>query len=96
MQENTDYLEKLKGVIKDKADKQFVEKIASDIKNYAKYSEMKELYKKVIPPLKKYEDTMFKVVGEHQRMQEIIRRYDELLTVKVNKSTLVEMEEKAE
>lgn len=44
--------------------------------------------------MSKFEDTMTKVVREHTQMHEMVKRYDEVLANKVNKTALVDIEQK--
>jgi len=46
---------------------------------------LKGLYRKVLPPLAKYEDKMNEFSKEHEQSKEIIRRYDEVIADKASK-----------
>lgn len=64
------------------------------MKNYASYEEMKELYNKTIPQMAIFEKMMSKYNTDHKKYLEMIKRYDEIIALKANKSSLIDFEKK--
>ena len=57
---------------------------------------MKDLYNRVLPPLKRVEERVLLMSSEHEQNKEMIRRYDEVLAQKANKAALRELKEDAD
>ena len=55
---------------------------------FAEYDDLKELYKKTVPQIAKYEESILKFEVEVIKYREIIRKFDEHLMTKSNKSDI--------
>lgn len=60
-----------------------------ELKNYTnllcKYDDLKDLYSKVMPSIKNFEDNMILLNQDMHRNSQIIRRFDEIINEKANK-----------
>lgn len=92
---NTERLDTLRRNIDKKAEKEVVDHIESQLTTYAKYEEMKALYHKVLPQMQKFEETMQRFDKEHEQSKEMIKRYDEVIAQKANRTQIIDVEKKA-
>lgn len=72
--------------------KSITDKIENNVKELsekcARYEDFKDLYNKVIPPMKVFEDRMKEMGDDYERSKEMIRRYDEIITEKASKTSI--------
>jgi len=52
---------------------------------YAQISDFKELYKKVVPEIKKFEDRLQGFAADQFKMEQMIRRFDEVVSEKASR-----------
>jgi vancomycin resistance protein YoaR len=57
------------------------------------YQDLKDLYAKVIPPLAGFDEKMDNMAAGYEQSKEMLRRYDEVLTEKANKTAIKELQE---
>ena len=69
------------------------EKLYSRFNDYASYQDFKLFKQKVEPLVDKCEKDLFKYEKHNTQMREMIRRFDELISDKVNKYTHKKLEE---
>ena len=55
------------------------------MEDYCKYTDLKELYDKVIPPIQSFEESMDSLEKDMMTNKQIIMRFDEVLTQKASK-----------
>ena len=55
---------------------------------FAEYSDLKDLYAKCIPELAKFEQKIIDYEGELRKLELIIRKFDETLSIKCNKTVV--------
>ena len=63
---------------------------------YCLYTDLKELYGKVMPAIKSFEDKLIEYDEKHLRNEEIIRGYDEVMSTKAGKTDYFNLRGKAE
>ena len=61
------------------------------LKEYCKYSELKELYNKVNPAISRFEDRLKEFHTEKLKSDEIMKRFDEVLCEKADKILFKEL-----
>ena len=76
-----------------KSDKSEMGKVWEQFKSYALYQDLKDLYGKVIPPLSAFETKMNEMCSGYEQSREMIRRYDEIISEKANKTAVKEVYE---
>ena len=59
--------------------------IREKMKHFAQVDEFQELYEKVVPPISVVELKAEKLLRRVQKLNKIVTRFDEALTVKANK-----------
>jgi predicted nuclease with TOPRIM domain len=64
-------------------------KIYDFFKKYAQYKDLKDLYKKTVPEISKFEDKLAEFYTEVEKMKMIMTRFDEVLVNKANKEALL-------
>lgn len=74
-----------------KADVLEIQKMKKKFEGYASYEDYKELYNKVVPPIQQFEEQVISFSGDLERNREVIRRFDEVMLEKANKSNLSEI-----
>ncbi len=74
-----------------KTDKVETERQWEEMKKYALYNDLKDLYGKVIPPLAGFDAKMDMMSQSYEQSKEMIRRYDEVLLDKANKTSIKEI-----
>ena len=62
--------------------------------DYAEYRDLKDLYGKVMPQLRKFEDALVSQTSENMKVQAIVGRFDEVLSEKASKQIVREVIEK--
>ena len=55
---------------------------------YAEYDDLKDLYKKVMPEILKFEDRLFEFQSDREKYGEIIKRFDERIAYKADKNAI--------
>jgi len=70
--------------------------LQASLKQYAKYSDYKALYEKVVNPIKGMEEKIDFILKEHQQHHEIVSRYDEVLAEKASKQSIWILEKRFE
>lgn len=68
-------------------------KIWQYFSRFAEYQDLKDLYKKVIPEIAKFEQKMINYETEVAKMNMIMRRFDETLSLKANKTVIDKLQE---
>lgn len=89
--------EKVKDIrdkIHNKAEQRDVTKLASEMRNFASFKDLQELYGKVVPQLSAFEGTMSEFQKGHQQFEEMLQRYDEIISQKASKTSLIGVEKK--
>jgi hypothetical protein len=76
-----------------KTDNVETQRVWEEFKKYSSYDDLKDLYNKVMPTLKNYEQKMMVMGNEYEQSKEMIRRYDEILSEKANKMAIIEVYE---
>ena len=89
-----DYLKELKKELKTKAEESTVKKLAHQMKGFATYDSLKELYNKIVPQLKAFELLMEEFKTDHRKFEEMLVRYDEIMAQKANKTAVIDVEQK--
>ena len=64
------------------------------MKDFAEIVEFKELYEKVVPPIAIFEEKNEKLLRRVQKLNGIVKRFDEALTVKANKQEMMDIDNK--
>jgi len=70
-------------------------KLWSNFRKYAQYEELKELYKKTLPAISNFEDKLRESNDHKERVDLMIRRLDELICTKADRTTLKEFKDYA-
>lgn len=76
-----------------KTDNTETERILENLKLYALYQDLKDLYAKVMPPLAVFEEKMDMMAAGYEQSKEMIRRYDEVMSDKASKRAITEVYE---
>ncbi len=76
-----------------KTDKLDLQKVWEQFNKYAMYQDLKDLYNKVLPPLSTFEAKMDEMSASYEQSKEMIRRYDEVISDKANKTAIKEIYE---
>jgi hypothetical protein len=66
------------------------------VKNCALYTDFKDLYNKTCPPVASMQATMETFEVEHYQMKAMIRKFDETLALKTNKTDFFDLRNKQE
>jgi len=61
------------------------------MKRFALYDDYKGLYNKVVPPIKGVENKIDEFTKEHNQMKEIIRKFDEIITTKAQRTEVFQL-----
>ena len=83
----------LQNKVNNKTNVSETQRLWEEFKNYAAYTDLKDLYSKVMPQLKSFEQTIVEVTRKQEQSTEMIRRYDEVITTKANKVVITEIYE---
>ena len=65
-------------------------KIWANFKKYAQYEELKDLYRRCLPAISGFEDKLKEYWTELEKAQLMMRRFDEVLCEKAEKTVLRE------
>lgn len=76
-----------------KTDASETRKVWDQFSKYALYQDLKDLYNKVLPPLSTFESKMDEMSDSYEQSKEMIRRYDEIMSDKANKTAIKEIYE---
>jgi hypothetical protein len=68
-------------------------KVWEQFEKYALYQDLRDLYAKVLPPLSTFEAKMDAMQVGYDQSKEMIRRYDEIISDKANKTAIKEIYE---
>ena len=71
-----------------KVDVEEVRRIWDNFANYALYDDLKDLYAKTMPEIKKFEDRIIQFSLDLEKIDIIMRRFDEIMTEKASKMDL--------
>ena len=55
------------------------------------YQDLKDLYALVLPPMSLFESKMNEMSQGYEQSMEMIRRYDEVISDKANKTAIIEL-----
>ena len=69
-----------------------IERVYKRFSEFASYAELDKHKKEIEPMVKLCRSTQDKFVFEHEQMKEMIRRFDECISEKANKMSLIELE----
>lgn len=78
-------------ILNSKVEKSELQEVADYTTQLCKYSDLKELYNKVMPSLKSFEDNVISLNRDMDQHHEIIRRYDEVISDKASKIAIKEI-----
>ena len=67
------------------------QRIWRNMKRFAEYTDLKDLYSRCIPEIVKFDGKIMELQCNVNDFTEIIRRFDEHLTQKVDKSTMYKL-----
>ena len=56
------------------------------------YEDLKDLYDKVIPPLKAFDEEIQDISKEQEQQRQVVLRYDAILTEKASKFSVTDLE----
>ena len=73
-----------------KVEKEDLREIYDHFERFALYEDLKDLNKKVIPEIQKFEKRLIEINKEISKQNEIVRELDLALTTKSNKQSLLE------
>lgn len=71
--------------LKKKTNNEETSRLWKNFTNYAEYTDLKDLYNKVVPDISRFEDSLIDLSREANKTQEIVRRFDEVLSEKASK-----------
>ena len=66
------------------------QKLWANFKKYAQYDELKELYRKTMPAISSFEDKLMENNDHNERVDQMMRRIDEVLCQKADKTLVTE------
>lgn len=87
-------MESLRSDVKLKTYNEETLRIWKNFQNYAEYTDLKDLYAKTLPELRKFEDRLQVFQAEQLKTQTIIARFDEVLGDKASKQSIREIHAK--
>ena len=79
------------GKLKSKCSIEEAKNIWNNFGRYSLYDDLKELYKKTVPEIKRFEERLVQFTIEMAKADSIMRRFDEILTEKASKQDLREI-----
>jgi hypothetical protein len=88
-----DHFKEIRIELATKLDRNDGKKIWDQFQRFCEYSDLKELYSKCIPELAKFEAKMVDHQTGYQRMEDIIARFDKLLTEKASKVSVKDFQD---
>ena len=68
-----------------KVDVEEANRIWDNFQKYAMYDDLKDLYTKTIPEIKRFEDKIVEFSIEQEKTEIIVRRFDEIMSEKASK-----------
>ena len=80
------------GKLKSKCSIEEAKNIWNNFGRYSLYDDLKELYKKTVPEIKRFEERLVQFTIEMAKADSIMRRFDEILTEKASKQDLREIQ----
>ena len=69
------------------------QKLWANFKKYAQYDELKELYRKTMPAISSFEDKLMENNDHNERIDQMMRRIDEVLCQKADKAQFAEFKD---
>ena len=84
-QNHTKHIQANKDAISKMATSEAMIDIHEQMKTFAVVEEFKELYDKVVPPISIVETKVDKLLNRVQKLNSIVKRFDEAITIKANK-----------
>ena len=72
------------------------QKLWANFKKYAQYDELKELYRKTMPAISSFEDKLKENNDHNERIDQMMRRIDEVLCQKADKTLVAEFRDYSE
>ena len=72
------------------------QKLWANFKKYAQYDELKELYRKTMPAISSFEDKLMENNDHNERIDQMMRRIDEVLCQKADKAQFAEFKDYSE
>lgn len=72
------------------------QKLWTNFRKYAQYDELQELYRKTMPAISSFEDKLQQNNDHNERLDKIIKRIDEVLCQKADKSFVKEFKDYSE
>ena len=72
------------------------QKLWANFRKYATNDEFRSLYKKTMPAISSFEDKLKENNDQNQRIQEMIRRVDETICIKADRTALKEYKDYCE
>ena len=72
------------------------QKLWANFKKYAQYDELKELYRKTMPAISSFEDKLMENNDHNERIDQMMRRIDEVLCQKADKTLVAEFRDYSE
>ena len=76
-----------------KLDRQDGKKIWDQFQRFCEYTDLKDLYSKVIPEIAKFEQKMMDHQTGFQRIEDIVARFDLLITEKASKKAVNDLQD---
>lgn len=73
-------------------EKNKITQIWVEFKRYALYEDYRELYDKTVKPMQKFEQEMIDYSKSHKQMELMIKKFDENLSLKSNKTDIWKIE----
>ena len=86
----------VKADLKNKTYNEETVRIWQHFNTYAEYADLKDLYNKVLPELGKFEEKLVEQNRDNMKVQEIISRFDEVISEKASKQNVREVYDKLE
>eukprot|EP00347_Sterkiella_histriomuscorum_P010846 403374700 len=77
--------------LNNKCDTSEAQKLWKNFGKYALYDDLKDLYQKAIPEIQKFEHKIIDYNAELEKVQVIVRRFDEIVSDKANKQNIKEV-----
>ena len=72
------------------------QKLWANFRTYAKYDELRELYRKTLPAISQFEDKLKENNDFNERVEEMMRRLDEVLCSKADRTSVKEFKDYCE
>lgn len=78
--------------LKGKVEKPELTKLWTELERYAFYEDFKDLYQKTVIPVQKFEQELLEYDKDHKKMRQMIKQFDENLSLKSNKKDIWKLE----